>query len=177
MKSTTKLKLTVLYLISCLLLAYSDLFLGSLIALGLLFQLSFVFNEIPSTKNSQQLALYLFLLTTPLFAFMSSLLALIRVYYQEQNWLFLAMALSTFGILSLIFIIQTITSVDIMKINQVNLIKIYDQLQPTFKKNSSKYLNIVGFFITICLTPIPIGSDWSIVLALTVTQAYWLARW
>ncbi len=160
-----------LFLVCCVLLFVGDVFAGSLIALGLLFQLNILFEKIPLTKKSQLAALKLFLFSTPLFFFLGAIHSFVSLYFRESQWVFLLFALI---ITYSLFFLVNLCCFSVYAYLVESHFNISLAYQSSFMniKNAKKGLFKQTFFLLV-LSLIPIlTSDWKIVFALTVFQLF-----
>ena len=166
MNATTNFKRLLLYIITCLVLIWSNVYAGSLIGLVLFFQMSLGWSNITFNKQSQKAAFYLFLLSAPLFLFISGVHSFFNIYTTEQQWIFAAMTLAIIIPCLFLLSLQSLFIFDFIELEHFAIAKAYDLAWNNIKKNKLKIFKQTAFSFLCSLIPW-LSSDWKILFGLS----------
>ena len=166
MNATTNFKRLVLYIITCLVLIWSNVYAGSLIGLVLFFQMSLGWYNIAFSKQSQIAALYLCLLSMPLFLFISGVHSFLTIYISEQQWIFAGMTLAIIIPCTFLLSLQSLFIFDFIELEQFAIANAYDLAWSHIKKHKVKIFKQTAFSFLCSLIPW-FSSDWKILFGLS----------
>lgn len=170
-KGNMKKKHILLFLMACVFLYISQLFAASLIALGLLYQMNLLFENLPITKASQIAAFKFFLIAIPQFFFFGGIHAFVTLYWNEKQWLFFIFALVTAYSLSFLVFFFFFLVFRYLEQNDFNTSATY---QAAFMqiKNEKKGMFVKSLFLLLLSFIPPLPADWKIIFSLMVLQLY-----
>lgn len=163
-----KLRQIILFFIACIVLAFSGVAGGSLLAVAALLQLSILIKQMPFTKQMQLAQLKLFLISLPVLFFWGGVHSFVFIYLKEKSFSFALMALSISMILSFIAAFQLIFTSEYLVKNDFSVSPALSEAFNDIKQQKNRLLQMAGLIFIFSFVPF-FASDWKLVFSLTAT--------
>lgn len=164
-----KLRHLLLFLISCIVLIFSDFAGAYLLALLSLFQLLFLLHSIKPTKSLQFAALRLFLLSWPLMFLWGGVFTMLQIYIAEQSYLFLSMAAVLSFLITVLINLQTIHIYRYLSAENTTVTKALSLTYQNIKNIRFELLKSSIILYLLCFIPLSTEPEWRIIFSITVS--------
>ncbi len=166
-----KLRHLILFFIACVVLVLSHLPGAALIVLFAWLQINALLSQKLFNKQVQIWAASLFLISIPLVLFWSSIHAFLFIYFNEQAWVFLLMALILDFCLCLVAAIYFILTFQVAEEAQYQLIPSLKAATQQIRLAQKDYFSKSAILFLLSLVPF-FASDWKIIFAITGTHLF-----
>lgn len=166
-----KLRHLLLFAIACTVLIFADLPGGALLGLAALMQLVLLVRRIPLTRQSQIGALKLFLISVPLVFFWGGVHSFVTIYWSENQFVFLLMALTITAALTFLVSLQLVFSYYFLQRNNYELFATLNDAFNNIKTRRREYLQMTGLVFLFSFIPW-FSVDWKLVFALMATHLF-----
>lgn len=166
-----KLRHFILFLVACVVLIFSQLNIGALLAIAALMQMALLINGHKLSRASQLCALKIFLLSIPLFFFWGGIHSFVIIYFQETQYLFAFMALMIDLFLSFLISLQVVFSYQFMEKSNYHAMASMQEAFNNIKHQRSYYFKTTALIFIFSFIPW-LGTDWKLVFSLMATHSY-----
>ena len=164
-----KLRHLILFFVACISLILSGFPGGSLIGLFAWLQIATLMTQPQFNKKTQVWSTYLFLISIPLVLFWGACHSFQIIYFNEQSFLFFAMALLVNFLLSGLATVYFVLTFKVAEKVNYQIFQSLDQALKSIKDDRKYFFKASGLIFALSLIPF-LSADWKIVFSIMATH-------